>query len=108
MLVWVGVVLAAIILTSVITFLLSKKFQEKAAGICNFTLEQSVHKEKNKQKILELFKEKDKLTNEQIREAVGISRRSVIRYMDVLEKMGKVKQVGDAGRFVTYSLNQPQ
>ena len=61
-------------------------------------------KEENKKKILELFEGRAGLSNSDIRESLGLSDRSVVRYMDELEKEGKVEQVGDIGRNVIYRL----
>ena len=77
---------------------------KKAAGIYSFALEQTVRKNANKEKIMELFKERPELTNADIREKLGVTERSVVRYMDELEKSGKVEQVGDSGRGVFYRL----
>ena len=61
-------------------------------------------KEENKKKIIELFEGRAGLSNSDIRESFGLSDRSVVRYMDELEKEGKVEQVGDIGRNVVYRL----
>lgn len=73
-------------------------------GICNFALEQSVHKQKNLDIILKLFESRDKLTNEDIRAHLNVTRRSVVRYTDELERQGRIRQIGDVGRFVVYTL----
>ena len=54
--------------------------------------------------IIDLFSDNSKLTNEKIRNELNVSERSVIRYMDELERQGKVKQAGATGRKVSYSL----
>lgn len=77
---------------------------EAAVGICAAALDQTVRKNVSKQKILELMREKGEMTNEEIREHLGVSRRTAARYMDVLEREGKVIQSGDIGRGVVYRL----
>lgn len=102
--VWFVVILFLIILL----LLLSQKVRQKlkqTLGICSFALEQSVHKQRNKQKIMDLFQKEKELSNEQIRNALKVSYRSVIRYMDDLEKEGKVRQMGNTGRGVVYVLS---
>ena len=87
--------------------LLSSKVREKtkeAAGICATALQSSAKKEERKGRILELLEERGELTNEEAREALGVSARTIIRYMDELEKKGTVEQVGDTGRGVRYRL----
>ncbi|MDP2637603.1 MAG: HTH domain-containing protein [Candidatus Levybacteria bacterium] len=98
----IGLVVLLTVLLSV--FLFFKQAKKQAVGICNYTLDQSVRKNANLQKILELFASNKELTNESIRENLKVSNRSVVRYMDELEKQGKVKQIGNTGRSVTYKL----
>lgn len=88
--------------------------KEKIVGICGAALGLDAKKRENKEKILTLLRkgsasaqgsgETRKLSNSQIREALGVSDRSVIRYMDELEREGKVEQVGNTGRGVLYRL----
>jgi len=73
-------------------------------GICQVALEQTMRKQTNKQKALALLENGRELGNEEIRESLGVSRQSVARYMNELEKEGKVEQVGESGRGVTYRL----
>jgi len=75
---------------------------EEFAGICARALDQTVRKNANKNKALEFIRARGSVSNEDIREYLGVSRRSAARYMDALEKEGKVEQVGDIGRGVSY------
>lgn len=61
-------------------------------------------KEENKKKILEFFQDKKEAGNDEIREYLGIPRRSVARYLDELEKDGQIEQIGGIGRGVIYRL----
>ena len=88
----------------VIALLLSRKGRDAAAGICVSALDQTVRKNANKEKALVFLREKNQASNEEIREHLGVSRRTVVRYLDALEREGKVEQVGDIGRGVTYRL----
>lgn len=78
--------------------------KEEIAGICSVAIDQTFKKNTNKAKIIELFASKPKLTNADIRQALGLSRRSVTRYLNQLEDEGKIRQEGKSGRFVTYRL----
>ena len=78
--------------------------QEEFTGICASVIETASQKETRKQKALVLFQEKSELSNSEIREALGVSGRSVVRYMDELEAEGKVEQGGIVGHAVTYRL----
>lgn len=66
---------------------------------------QTKRKNKNKEKVLALLrKQPDGVSNEDIREALGVSAATVVRYMDELEQEEKVEQVGSVGHAVTYRL----
>lgn len=102
-------IILIIIGIAVVVLLLHRKSRETVAGICAAAIGQDAKKRENKEKILALLREpldsargKRELSNSDIREALGISDRSVIRYMDELEKEGRVEQKGDTGRGVTY------
>ncbi|HDH31415.1 MAG TPA: ArsR family transcriptional regulator [Candidatus Wolfebacteria bacterium] len=60
-----------------------------------------IAKEKNKEKILELLKEKDQITNNDIESALGVSDATATRYFEELEQEGKIIQKGE-GRGVYY------
>ena len=62
--------------------------------------------EEKKGKILELLKEKNKITNNDVEKLLGVSDATATRYLDELEKQGKIKQIGKTGRAVYYQLKQ--
>lgn len=97
---WILVIIIAVL----IILLLTKKTREAAVGICSSALDQTVRKNANKEKIVGLLGERKELSNADIREGLGISERSVVRYMNELEREGKAEQVGNTGRGVTYRL----
>lgn len=88
----------------IIVLLLTRRGREAAIGICSSALDQTVRKNANKEKTLAFIKERGNASNEEIREHLNVSRRSVVRYLDALEKEGNVEQIGDIGRGVTYRL----
>ncbi|MEA2089091.1 MAG: winged helix-turn-helix transcriptional regulator [Patescibacteria group bacterium] len=61
-------------------------------------------RQKRLDKILIALKEKNKLSNREIKKIVRISEATITRYMDILEKQNKVKQIGKEGRSVYYEL----
>ncbi|MBI2577592.1 MAG: HTH domain-containing protein [Candidatus Wildermuthbacteria bacterium] len=71
-------------------------------GICKSAVETASQKEARKQKALAMFKERTELSNTEIRNELGVSSRTAVRYLDELEKEGKVEQVGKVGHAVTY------
>ncbi len=87
--------------------------KEEFVGICKSAVETASQKEARKQKILAMFEKQSafakatadkKLSNAEIRKALGVSSRTAVRYLDELEREGKVEQVGKAGHAVTYRL----
>ena len=61
---------------------------------------QSENKENNKRKILESLS--GKFTNTDVEKLLSVSDATATRYLDELEKEGKVKQVGKTGKHVYY------
>jgi Fic family protein len=78
--------------------------REELSGLFQVVTERTQRKNQLKARILQLFEGRYELTNADIRESLGIPRRSVTRYMNELEKEGRIKQIGASGRFVTYKL----
>ena len=97
-LVGVGLVVAAVLVSSV--------GRKAISGVCGYALEQMTQKNAKKRKILELISKKGKISNVEARSALGVSDRSVVRYMDALEREGKIKQVGKTGQSVFYILKK--
>jgi len=75
---------------------------EEIAGICSSALDQTVRKNDNKEKTLEFLRQKGQATNNEIRDHLGISARSAVRYLDELEAEGTVIQEGSTGKSVFY------
>ncbi|MEX1014058.1 MAG: winged helix-turn-helix transcriptional regulator [Candidatus Paceibacterota bacterium] len=63
-------------------------------------------KEENLNKILSLLEKEEELSNHDVREMIGVSSRTVVRYMDELEERGQVEQVGERGYGVVYKLKK--
>ncbi|MBI2514674.1 HTH domain-containing protein [Candidatus Wolfebacteria bacterium] len=78
--------------------------KEEFVGICRSAVETASQKETRKQKTLALFAGRSELSNSEIRKTLGVSSRTAVRYLDELEKEGKIEQVGIAGHFVAYRL----
>jgi len=109
--VFIIVVIGIILLAGLVVKPIREKVGQKVGqagrgvvGICQVALEQTTRKQANKQKAFALLENRGELGNEEIREELGVSRQSVVRYLNELEKEGKVEQVGDSGRGVTYRL----
>jgi predicted HTH transcriptional regulator len=64
--------------------------------------QQAEEKGDNKEKVLEYFNTHQRATNDEIERLLGVSDATIVRYMDELEKEGRIRQVGDTGSGVYY------
>ena len=91
--------------------------KEEFIGICKSAVETASQKKTRKQKALAMFgspstssgnngssQGNKEFFNAEIRKALGVSSRTAVRYLDELEKEGKIEQVGKIGHAVTYRL----
>lgn len=60
-------------------------------------------KRKKLEKILEVLNTKEKITNDEVEKLLHISDATATRYLEQLEKEGKIKQEGRTGKSVSYS-----
>jgi hypothetical protein len=82
----------------------TKKSKEKKAvlSVSALVKKQAKDKADNKQKILKFLEGKEKITNNNVENFLGVSNATAERYLDELEKEGVLKQVGDIGQGVYY------
>ena len=66
--------------------------------------EQTKQKDENKQKILAFVQEHEKIQNNDVEKLAGVSNATAERYLDELEKEGKLTQHGVIGPDVFYTL----
>ena len=71
-----------------------------------FVAGQTRKKAENKERVLRLFREKQKVVNNDVEELLGISDATAERYLDELEKEGKIEQHGKTGQSVFYTLKR--
>lgn len=66
--------------------------------------EQEQIKQERKEKILLALRNSkgNKIANNDVEKLVGVSDTTAERYLDELEKEGKIRQVGKTGKFVYY------
>jgi len=69
-----------------------------------FIAKQIEQKVENKQKILVFVQEHGKIQNNDVEKLVGVSNATAERYLDELEKEGKITQHGVIGQGVFYTL----
>ena len=65
--------------------------------------EDEAKKKENFRKIEEFIATKDKFTNDDLQNLLGVSDTTIGRYLDELEGQGKIKQVGKTGHSVYYT-----
>jgi len=65
---------------------------------------QAKRKRENQRKIMEFLREKGKIQNNDVERLVGVSNATAERYLDELEKEGKLTQNGKIGQNVFYTL----
>ena len=69
-----------------------------------FIAKQVEQKAENKQKILAFVQEHGKIQNNDVEKLVGVSNATAERYLDELEKEGKLTQHGTIGQSVSYTI----
>ncbi|KKQ83487.1 MAG: hypothetical protein UU01_C0024G0013 [Parcubacteria group bacterium GW2011_GWA2_40_37] len=60
-------------------------------------------KRKKLDRIMSLFLQKSKITNDEVEKFLHVSDATATRYLSILEKENKIKQVGKTGKGVSYS-----
>jgi Fic family protein len=85
---------------TLITYLLMRR--RAASGIASHMQKQQSEKYNRKEKILALIREEGSTTNNDVENLLGVSDASATNYLQELEREGKIEQVGQRGRFVTY------
>lgn len=78
------------------------KSKNDKGGMPELARRQAEQKEEHKQKILELLANKDRIANDDVQKLVGVSDATATRYLNELEKEGKLRQVGERGGYVYY------
>lgn len=73
------------------------------AGSLNFFEEQAREKQEHKKKIMELAGKQEQIKNDQVQKLLGVSDATAERYLNELEKEGKLKQVGGEQKNTYYS-----
>lgn len=68
-----------------------------------FIAKQMEKKTENKQKILSFVQEHEKIQNNDVEKLAGVSNATAERYLDELEKEGKLTQHGTIGQNVFYT-----
>ena len=90
-----------LISVAVVGIILGAYFARRGKG-CGLIVGQTKKKEENKEKLLEFFREQEKVTNNDVEKLLNVSDATATRYLNELEKERKVKQIGKTGNAVYY------
>lgn len=86
-------------------FVFSKKLHRKVdSRVDKINKERTRKKEENKNKILTVLQGKDKITNDEVQSLLGVSDATATRYLEELEKAGKIEQIGGFEKYTFYRL----
>lgn len=73
-------------------------------GVASYVEQQQTEKQTRKERILTMAREKGTVTNDDVEKSLGVSDATATNYLSELEREGKIEQIGERGRFVTYRL----
>lgn len=79
--------------------------EEIASGLAGFNRKTQEIKENRKQEILKELEKLNKIKTNQVADFLEVSRATAFRYLEELEKEGKIEQIGVFGRNVEYKIN---
>lgn len=79
------------------------EYAEMGKGLSDYNQKLKEKKNQAKNKILEIFKAKEKISNNDVVDLLEISSATAVRYLDELEEEGKIKQIGKTGSKVYYT-----
>lgn len=94
--------LTYLIIGLVVGYLIGKNHSKIIPGSNALNQQRAEEKQKYLNQILASFSFDDEITNDRVERMLGVSNTSAERYLDELEKAGKLRQVGRTGRSVTY------
>lgn len=77
-------------------------FQSKQKAGLSLIDKQADEKAANKEIVMELFERQEKVTNDDVEKLLSVSNATAERYLNELEKEGRIRQVGTTGQNVHY------
>jgi predicted HTH transcriptional regulator len=93
-----------IIIIAIVGIMLGYQLAKRKQGAMGVSSKQSKEKEENKQKILDYLYTNERIQNNDVEKLTGVTHSSAERYLDELEKEGKITQHGNTGVNVFYTL----
>ncbi len=91
----------SILLSFVIGIVVGILFVYKKSGTHKYNRRYQ-EKQKRKAKIMDLFATRFEVRNNDVERMFAVSDATATNYLSELEKEGKIRQIGNRGRFVTY------
>lgn len=86
----------------VVGYLIGRKAAWKVETVHLPNAAQVAVKKEHLEKILESFGLEDEITNDKVEKMLGVSDATAERYLNQLEQIGKLQQVGKTGKYVIY------
>lgn len=88
---------------AVVYFMINKRAND---DIASYVQNQQSEKQKRKDRILVMIREKGNVSNNDVETAFSVSDASATNYLQELEREGQIEQVGGRGRFVSYQIKK--
>lgn len=73
-------------------------------GVAVHAEKQQSEKQARKERIIQIIKEKGIVVNNDIEKALGVTDTTATNYLQELEREGRIEQIGERGRFVSYKM----
>ena len=80
--------------------------EQIASGLEGFNEKMQKVKGERKEKILQMFEEKEAIRNDDVEALLDVSHATAFRYLEELEQEEKIEQIGATGRSVHYKRKQ--
>ncbi len=80
----------------------SEPLEKRRENLSKANLTRQNKKRKKIDVILNLFAENSKITNDEVEKLLHVSDATATRYLETLEKEGKIQQVGKTGKYTHY------
>lgn len=97
-----GVIILILVVGIAIGYYLRSQSMRSEADPFNL---QSEQKEENLSQVLDYMQGRERTTNNDIEQLLNVSDATAERYLDELEKLGKLVQHGETGKSVFYTIN---
>ena len=97
------IVILIAIFAFVVGFMMARKHFEHREHL-DFIEIEAIEKAMRLEKIIDFLEENEEIKNDDVEELLGVSDATATRYLEDLEEMGRIRQIGERGRYVHYEL----